>query len=112
MDAEGENNCGGVMGNAEQKTGYGCEMVAMVNLWRKTWSKEPGTTDPLAPFGIVSLASGGSEGGTDIAGMRWSQTGNAGSLPSAEMPNTFLAHAYDLGAARRLLLIVYSIRGG
>eukprot|EP01043_Picozoa_sp_COSAG02_P078030 COSAG02_NODE_17371_length_1009_cov_1.520879_1_plen_56_part_10 len=48
-------------------------MPAMVNLWRKTWSKEPGTTDPLAPFGIVTLASGGSEGGSDIGGMRWSQ---------------------------------------
>ena len=85
------------MGNADSKTGYGCEMVAMVKLWRQEWSKEPGTTDPLAPFGIVSLASGGSEGGTDIAGMRSSQTGNYGSLPSIGMPNTFLAHAFDIG---------------
>ena len=85
------------MGNADSKTGYGCEMVAMVKLWRQAWSKEPGTTDPLAPFGIVSLASGGSEGGTDIAGMRSSQTGNYGSLPSIDMPNTFLAHAFDIG---------------
>jgi hypothetical protein len=51
----------------------GCQMPAMVNLWRKTWSKVPGTTDQLAPFGIVTLASGGSEGGSDIGGMRWSQ---------------------------------------
>ena len=72
-------------------------MVAMVDLWRKSWSKRPGTTDPLAPFGIVTLASGGSEGGSDIGGMRWSQTGNFGTLPSDEMPMTFLAHAYDLG---------------
>jgi hypothetical protein len=79
------------MGNAAQKTGYGCEMVAMVDLWRQAWSKESGTTDPLAPFGIVTLASGGSEGGSDIGGMRWSQTGNFGTLPSPEMPNTFLA---------------------
>lgn len=79
------------MGNAAQKTGYGCEMVAMVDLWRRAWSKEAGTTDPLAPFGIVTLASGGSEGGSDIGGMRWSQTGNFGTLPSPEMPNTFLA---------------------
>ena len=50
----------------------------MVDLWRKTWSKVPGTTDPLAPFGIVTLASGGSEGGADIGGMRWSQTANYG----------------------------------
>ena len=53
------------------------QMVAMVDLWRKSWSKEEGTTDPLAPFGIVTLASGGSEGGTDIGGMRWSQTGTS-----------------------------------
>jgi hypothetical protein len=72
-------------------------MVAMVDLWRKTWSKEPDTTDPLAPFGIVTLASGGSEGGSDIGGMRWSQTGNFGTLPSPDMPKTFLAHAFDLG---------------
>ena len=63
------------MGNAAQRIGYGCEMVAMVELWRKSWSASPGTTDPLAPFGIVTLASGGSEGGPDIGGMRWSQTG-------------------------------------
>jgi hypothetical protein len=44
--------------------------VAMVELWRKSWSREAGTTDPLAPFGIVTLASGGSEGGSDIGGMR------------------------------------------
>ncbi len=93
----GENNCNGLMGNAAQKVGYGCEMVAMVDLGRKSWSKIPGTTEPLAPFGIVTLASGGSEGGPDIGGMRWSQTGNYGTLPSLEMPNTFLAHAYDLG---------------
>ena len=85
------------MGNAAHHTGYGCEMVELVKMWRQAWSKEPGTTDALAPFGIVSLASGGSEGGSDIAGMRSSQTGNFGTLPSKDMPNTFLAHAYDLG---------------
>ena len=46
---------------------------------------------------MVTLASGGSEGGNDIGGMRWSQTANFGTLPSPSMPNTFLAHAYDLG---------------
>lgn len=63
--ALGENNCHGVMGNAAQKSGYGCEMVAMVDLWRRAWSKEPDTTDPVAPFGIVTLASGGSEGNSN-----------------------------------------------
>ena len=59
------------MGSAAQHVGYGCAMVAMVDLWRKSWSATVGTTDPLAPFGIVTLASGGSEGGADIGGMRW-----------------------------------------
>ena len=69
----------------------GCQMPAMVDLWRKTWSKTPGTTDPLAPFGIVTLASGGSEGGADIGGMRWSQTANYGVNPNPAMPATFVA---------------------
>jgi hypothetical protein len=47
--------------------------------------------------GIVTLASGGSEGGSDIGGMRWSQTANYGSAPNTGMPNTFIAQAYDLG---------------
>eukprot|EP01043_Picozoa_sp_COSAG02_P038504 COSAG02_NODE_2976_length_7633_cov_2.195248_2_plen_50_part_00 len=37
-----------------------------------------GTTDPLAPFGVVTLAAGGGEGGTDMGGMRFSQTANYG----------------------------------
>lgn len=45
----------------------------MIDFWRKSWSVTPGTTDPMAPFGVVTLASGGSEGGNDIGGMRWSQ---------------------------------------
>jgi hypothetical protein len=59
-------------------------------------SATPGTTDPLAPFGIVTLASSGSEGGPNMGAMRWAQTGSYGVLPSPELPNTFLAQAYDL----------------
>ena len=77
--------------------GYGCMMPALVDLWRREWSRVPGTTDPRAPFGVVTLAAGGSEGGSDIAGMRWSQTANYGVLPNAAMPNTFLAQGYDIG---------------
>jgi sialate O-acetylesterase len=95
--AEGENNCHGVMGNSAQGVGYGCQLPALVRLWRAEWSRTAGTTEPLAPFGVVTLASGGSEGGSDIGGMRWSQTANFGTLPSDAMPNTFLAHAFDLG---------------
>jgi len=57
---------GGTKGNWLSKTGYGCEMVNLVASWRAAWSKTPGTTDPLAPFGIVTLASSGSEGGPNM----------------------------------------------
>merc|ERR1711918_340430 len=90
---QGENNCHGVMGNSALHSGYGCQLPAMVRSWRQQWSAEMGTTDPSAPFGVVTLASGGSEGGSDIGGMRWSQTANYGVLPNPVMPNTFLAQA-------------------
>ena len=68
---QGENNCGGTMGNSLDKVGYGCQMPAMIAAWRRYWSSTPGTTNPLAPFGIVTLAAGGSEGhGQNMAAMR------------------------------------------
>ena len=95
---QGENNCGNVMGNSAAGMGYGCELPALVRDWRRVWSREPHTTDPLAPFGVVTLAAGGSEGfGQNMSDMRWSQTGNMGVLPNKRMPNTFLAQAFDLG---------------
>ena len=78
---QGENNCDGTMGNSAGKLGYGCQLPAMVAEWRRQWSSEPGTTDPEVPFGTVSLAAGGSEGHpANMAGMRWSQTGNFGEI--------------------------------
>ena len=35
-----------------------------------------GTTDPNAPFGVVTLASSGSEGGPNMGAMRQAQTGS------------------------------------
>eukprot|EP00041_Stephanoeca_diplocostata_P037874 m.1453942 g.1453942 ORF g.1453942 m.1453942 type:complete len:214 (-) comp25118_c1_seq6:4685-5326(-) len=58
---QGENNCHGVMGNSLTKSGYGCDQAALVRLWRTKWSASS-ATDPEAPFGVVSLAAGGSEG--------------------------------------------------
>ena len=52
-----------------------------------------GTTDPVAPFGLVTLAPSGSEGGNDIGTMRWAQTAGYGVVPNPAMPNTFLAQA-------------------
>ena len=75
---QGENNCGGVMGNSKDGVGYGCSLPAMINAWRTVWSgSEQDQASRL--FGIATLAAGGSEGnGIHMGGMRWSQTANYG----------------------------------
>jgi hypothetical protein len=103
---QGENNCGGLHGNsgveasgataAQPASGYACMMEQLVALWRERWSATAGTTDPAAPFGVVSLSSHDSEGAADMASFRWAQQGAFGAVPNARMANTFLAHAYDL----------------
>jgi len=85
-----------VLGNSERNQGYSCLMVGLVRLWRKLWSATPGTTDPLAPFGVVALPWSGTEGNPNIGLMRWAQTGGYGVLPSEAMPNTFLVQSYDV----------------
>jgi hypothetical protein len=95
LHCDSENNMGGTKGSALAHVGYSCEQRALVEGWRKIWSQEPGTTDPLAPFGIVTLASSGSEGGPDMGAMRLAQTAGNGVLPGEGMPNTFLAQAFD-----------------
>jgi sialate O-acetylesterase len=87
---------GNVKGNALAKVGYSCLMRNLIQGYRAAWSATPGTTDPLAPFGVVALPSGGSEGGPNMGAMRVAQTAGHGVLPNAELPNTFLAQAYDL----------------
>ena len=87
---------GGQKGNVIANTGYACAMRQLINGWRAAWSKTPGTTDPLAPFGVVTLASSGSEGGPNFGTMRIAQTMSYGVLPTPSMPNTFVAQAYDL----------------
>ena len=76
----GENDCHNIMGNAEAKAGYSCEMAALVSQWRQLWSTTAGTTDPAAPFGIVTLASSGSGGASSLAmgAMRQAQTAGFG----------------------------------
>ena len=77
------------IGNSLNKTGYGCEIAAMVSDWRSIWSAVPGTTDPLAPFGIPTLAAGTSEGNNAMAHMRWAETANYGVWDNPALPNTF-----------------------
>jgi hypothetical protein len=71
-------------------------MPKLISLFRTEWSKEPGTTAPTAPFGLVSLSSHDSEGAADMASFRWAQQGSYGTVPNTLMPNTFMAHAFDL----------------
>ena len=78
----------GVFGNSARDVGYSCMMVKLVKTWRQLWSATAGTTDPLAPFGVVTLAPSGTEGGSDIGTMRLAQTGSYGVLPNPAMPRT------------------------
>eukprot|EP00117_Sycon_ciliatum_P038771 scpid54146/ scgid28761/ Sialate O-acetylesterase; Sialic acid-specific 9-O-acetylesterase; Yolk sac protein 2; Sialate O-acetylesterase small subunit; Sialate O-acetylesterase large subunit len=95
---QGENNVYEDTGNVLEHTGYGCMLPNMISAWRKAWSVEEGTTDPLAPFGVYTLAAGTSEGhGTHMGGFRWSETANYGVVPNPAMPNCFVASGYDLG---------------
>ena len=95
--SQGENNMGGTKGSALANVGYSCEQKVLVAGWRKAWSETPGTTEPLAPFGIVTLASSGSEGNDAAMGaMRLAQTAGYGVLPNVAIPNSFFAQAGDL----------------
>jgi len=93
---QGENDMHNYFGSSIRSVGYACLMPKLISTWRALWSATPGTTDPMAPFGVVSLAASGGEGGADISQMRVAQTGSYGVLPNVAMPNTFLAHAFDL----------------
>ena len=98
---QGENNVGGFEGSSPgsslSNAGYGCMQQRMVAAWREIWSVSDGTTDPLAPFGLVTIAPSGAEGaGNHLSAFRWAQTANFGVLPNPAMPRTFVAQAYDL----------------
>lgn len=71
-------------------------MPRLISLWRAAWSATPGTTDPLAPFGICTLSADDSEGSSDMASFRFAQSGSFGVAPNAAMPATYIAHGYDL----------------
>ena len=91
-----ENNAGGLHGNSALNVGYSCLMPQLLSLWRREWSKEPGTTDPLFPFGLVTLSTADSEGAGDIGSFRFAQTASYGVVPNPVMANAWTAHAYDL----------------
>ena len=88
-----------VKGSATADVGYSCKQRELVKGWRAAWSDTAGTTNASAPFGVVTLASSGTEGGPNLGAMRLAQTAGYGVLPNEEMPNTFLAQAGDLDDA-------------
>ena len=85
-----------IKGNSDAGVGYSCLMRELIKGYRAAWSVTPGTTDPLAPFGVVALPTGGSEGGPNMGAMRIAQTASHGVLPNADLPNTIVVQAYDL----------------
>ena len=93
---QGENNMMNVKGNSVVNVGYSCKQRQLVRGWRAVWSETANTTDPLAPFGIVTLASSGSEGGPNMGAMRLAQTAGYGVVPNPALPNAFFAQAGDL----------------
>ena len=69
----------------------------MIARWRRDWSAVPGTTSPSAPFGVVELAGGTSEGhGFNMPFFRRAQTADHGFMPNPLMPDVFFASAFDL----------------
>ena len=93
---QGENNAGSLHGNYATQSGYACMMPALIASWRAAWSATPGTTDPMAPFGICTLSADDSEGAASMGSFRFAQAGSFGVAPNAAMPNTYIAHGYDL----------------
>ncbi len=94
---QGENNLAYHAGNVVDRSGYACLLPALIASWRAAWSAAEGTTDPSAPFGIVTLADSTDEGfGCNVPQMHWAQTANVGYAPNEHLPGTFLATAHDL----------------
>eukprot|EP00038_Savillea_parva_P025920 m.50173 g.50173 ORF g.50173 m.50173 type:complete len:698 (-) comp7211_c0_seq2:133-2226(-) len=93
---QGENDMHNYFGNSMMDSGYACLMKTLVAQWRTLWSATPGTTDPNAPFGLVTLAPSGGEGGQSMGAMRWAQTASHGVAPNPDLPNVFVAQAFDL----------------
>ena len=53
---QGENNVFEEPGSWYNNTGYGCMEPFMLRQWRSQWSIVSGTTSPVTPFGLVTLA--------------------------------------------------------
>jgi sialate O-acetylesterase len=87
-----------------------CTFPALIADWRDQWFRHTGgLTDPMFPFGFVSLTTQNNlpddscidtkaaTTACNFAAVRWGQTANYGYVPNDAMPNTFMAMAMDLG---------------
>ncbi|NWX46876.1 SIAE acetylesterase, partial [Steatornis caripensis] len=81
---------------------YNCTFPALIADWRQAFhAGSGGQTEPLLPFGFVQLSTYRRQSPDDsFARLRWHQTADAGVVPNARMPGTFMAVAMDLGDER------------
>ncbi|KAM6295715.1 sialate O-acetylesterase [Aegotheles albertisi] len=81
---------------------YSCTFPALVADWRRAFhAGSAGQTEPLLPFGFVQLSGYRGQSPDDaFARLRWHQTADAGVVPNARLPRTFMAVAMDLGDER------------
>eukprot|EP01084_Bolivina_argentea_P088129 159117_1 len=100
---QGENNVGRQAagkygGNILNHTGYACMEQLMLQQWRTNWTLVNG--GEIVPFGLVTLASGTSEGNQPSMGpFRWNQMLNYDILPPPgnQVPKTFVVQGHDIG---------------
>lgn len=91
--------------NGGEPVSYECLLPSLVRHWRAGWAAGS-NTDPLFPFGVVQLAGDVATDTLALPKFRFvgqtqgnGSAGATGSLPSAALPASFLAPAYDLGDA-------------
>ena len=85
-------------GNWMNNTGYACMELLMIEQFRANWSLVNG--GDVLPFGLITLASGTSEGHQpDMGNFRWNQMLNFDILPPPgnEVPATFVVQGHDIG---------------
>ena len=94
----GHNAAAQYGGNWMNNTGYACMELLMIEQFRANWSLV--NNGDILPFGLVTLASGTSEGHQlDMGNFRWNQMLNYDILPppSDQVPKTFVVQGHDIG---------------
>jgi hypothetical protein len=98
---QAEHNCIMNYPAGNETNGYYCMLSHLIKTWRKKWSVNNLTTPEISPFGIVTLHPFGCWlGGSDVSAFVSEQ-----SRIIQNIPNTFLAHTYDLSEKYRYTCI-------